>query len=306
MSVIRIPKRQLRKGMYVESVECSHLMFDKRRFVLKSDADLEAIWAAAGEYVVVNTSRGYFAAGGSTEPAAGDDVRREKAAETISRSTKALKTSLLALAIGDAPDIGNFRPVARDMVEKMGESPAIVTELTRLKTKDEGTFMHSLAVGSLMSGIGQSLDMDAETLELLVIAGILHDFGKLLIPNTILNKPGALTPVERQIVRNHPELGFQRLSTYPEMPELVLDVCRSHHELLDGSGYPRGLAAHEISQVVRISTICDVYDALTSARPYKKGWSGDEAINWMFAQENRFDRKLLVRLSEVTNGNGRG
>lgn len=291
--------------MYVESVECPQLMFDKRRFVLLSDADLEAIWAATGEYVVVNTARGHFAGEAATEPSTSDDAMREKAGETIARSTKALKSSLMALANGDAPDITTFGPVAKDMVDRMGESPAIVTELTRLKTKDEGTFMHSLAVGSLMSGVGRSLGMDPETLELLAIAGILHDFGKLLIPNAILNKPGALTAVERQIVRNHPELGYQRLSAYPEMPEMVLDVCRSHHELLDGSGYPRGLAADELSPFVRISTICDVFDALTSTRPYKKGWSGGEAINWMFAQENRFDRKLLVRLSEVTNGIGR-
>ena len=300
-----MPKRQLRKGMYVETVECPQTMFDKRRFVLQHDADLEAIWAANGEYVVVNTAKGLFASEGSSAPSAKDERKRQKASETIAKSTKAMKSSLMALAVGEAQDFDSFRPMAKDMVESMAESPAIVTELTRLKTKDEGTFMHSLAVGALMSGVGLSLGMDAETVEMLGIAGILHDFGKLLIPNTILNKQGPLTAVERQIVRNHPELGYQRLVTYPEMPAMVLDVCRGHHELRDGSGYPRGLMASELDIYVRISTICDVFDALTSTRPYKKAWTGDEAISWMFSQENRFDRKLLVRLNEVTNGIGR-
>lgn len=302
MSVIRIPKAQLRLGMYVESVECPQFAFDKRRFVLQEEADLEAIWAATGEFVVVNTAKGQFPGGPPTPVRHRDEGQRERVSEAVSRSAKALKNDLMAFAVGESANIDTFRPIARDLVATMGESPEIVTELTRMKTKDEGTFMHCLSVGALMSGVGMSLGMDGETVELLGIAGILHDMGKLLIPNAILNKQGTLTAVERQIIRNHPEVGYQRLLTYPEMPEMVLDVCRSHHELLDGSGYPRGLKGSEIDIYVRISTVCDVFDALTSARPYKKAWPVTEAIGWMFEQENRFDRKLLVRLSEVASG----
>lgn len=305
MSVIRIPKAQLRLGMYVESVECPQFAFDKRRFVLQEEADLEAIWAATGEFVVVNTAKGLFP-GKPTKPVRRyKEGQRERASEAVTRSAKALKNDLMAFAFGESANIDSFRPIARDMVATMGESPEIVTELTRMKTKDEGTFMHSLSVGALMSGVGMSLGMDGDTVELLGIAGILHDMGKLLIPNTILNKQGPLTAVERQVVRNHPDLGYQRLITYPEMPDMVLEVCRSHHELLDGSGYPRGLKASEIDIYVRISTVCDVFDALTSTRPYKKAWSVGDAINWMFEQETRFDRKLLIRLSEVANGSDR-
>jgi HD-GYP domain-containing protein (c-di-GMP phosphodiesterase class II) len=301
MAVIRILKKQLRKGMYIESVECPHFMFDKRRFVLDQDADLEAIWATSGEYVLINTSKGRLALASGADAAEAEAIR-QKASDSIVRSLQSLRASFNDMTSGEGQGIDRFRPLAKEMVENMVSAPTIVTELTRLKTKDEGTFMHSLAVGALMSGLGMSLGLDAETVELLSISGILHDFGKLLIPDAILKKQGPLTAVERHVIRNHPELGYQRLTTYADMPQMVLDVCRSHHELLDGSGYPRGLSGNEISLPVRIATVCDVYDALTSPRPYKKGWSDDEAISWMFEKDKLFDRKLLVRLSEVTNG----
>ncbi|MBB4065095.1 HD-GYP domain-containing protein [Gellertiella hungarica] len=315
MTVVRIPKGQLRKGMYVESVECPQFVFSKRRFILDLDEDLDAIAAAPAEFVLVNTARSKGAMGAASSgkangngdaPAQVDEVKRQKAAETLTRSTAAVKTGFTGFATGDIKDIQAFAPVSRDLIESMSEGPEIVLELTRLKTKDEGTFLHSLAVGALMASVGQALGYDEATVELLGIAGILHDFGKLLIPNMILNKRGSLSDVERQIIRNHPELGYQRLVTYPDMPGMVLDVCRHHHELLDGSGYPQGLSGAALSPFVRISTICDVYDALTSTRPYKKAWSGQQAINWMFEQGHCFDRRLLLRLGEVTDGAGRG
>jgi HD-GYP domain-containing protein (c-di-GMP phosphodiesterase class II) len=125
------------------------------------------------------------------------------------------------------------------------------------------------------------------------MAGVLHDIGKLTIPMDVLHKQGPLNAAERRLVEQHPERGYALLSTQVNMPHLVLEICRSHHERLDGKGYPDRLVAENLSTEVRMSTICDVFDALTSARPYKKGWSSQQALSWMMARENQFDKALL-------------
>jgi HD-GYP domain-containing protein (c-di-GMP phosphodiesterase class II) len=128
---------------------------------------------------------------------------------------------------------------------------------------------------------------------------MLHDIGKLLIPNEILTKPGKLTDQERLVIRNHPEAGYRLLKTYPDLPPVVLDICRLHHEALDGSGYPLGLKKKDLSTPVRLSTVCDVFEALTSVRPYKRPWTSTEALDWMFARPQFFDRKMVIRLGSV-------
>lgn len=282
MTVVRIPKNQLRKGMYVESVECPDADFSKRRFLLDLDEDLEAIAAAPAEYVVVNISRGRGLNGAlpqkkplpeAREP---DEQKIRRAAETITRSTGAVKAGFANFVSDGHRILDDLTPVSRELKERMEEGPAVLLEMTRLKTKDEGTFVHSIAVGALMTSVGRAVGYDEATVEMLGVAGLLHDCGKLLIPNVILNKKGSLSDVERQIIRYH-------------------------HEFLDGSGYPLGLKGDALSGFVRLSTICDVYDALTSVRPYKKAWTGKQAIAWMFEQGDRFDRKLLLRLDQITS-----
>lgn len=125
------------------------------------------------------------------------------------------------------------------------------------------------------------------------MAGLLHDIGKMGVPALVLNKAGKLTDAEFQSVRTHPEHGYQLLSNTPNVGEIALDVCRHHHEKMDGSGYPFGLRADAISLVARLGAICDVYDALTSDRAYKKAWSPTEAIGAMWSWEGHFDRDLL-------------
>ena len=95
------------------------------------------------------------------------------------------------------------------------------------------------------------------------------------------------------LIRKHPEFGHEILLRYADMPSAVLDICRHHHERLDGKGYPDGLAAADIGPYVRICTICDVYDAITSVRPYKKPWTHADAVKWMMAQHGAFDRELM-------------
>jgi putative nucleotidyltransferase with HDIG domain len=304
--LVKIAKNRLRKGMFIESVACPSREFDRRRFVLKSDRDLNAILRSSAMEVSINIHLGLDADGRPPVPRpAGADPAKQQAARVaevrsvISQSAIALRTSLGEIVGGGDIDMGQFSKAADENSGVWADSAVIALEVTRLKSKDETTYVHSLAVSGMMTLLARSLDMDEETLGLLGVAGMLHDIGKLLIPDEILTKPGALTDEERQIIRGHPEAGYQLLQARPNIPQIVLDVCRLHHEVLDGSGYPLGLKQKDISTCVRLSTVCDVFEALTSVRPYKRPWTTMEALNWMFGRPHLFDRKIVIRLGSV-------
>ncbi len=303
--LVHLPKNRLRKGMFIELVECESHEFDKRRFLLVQDTDLQAIAESSAEFVLINIALGIDDKGhpptSSCALAAslGADPRSvAKIQQKIDHASTVLKTNLATIVSGTMPDIGAMTSIVQTMTSTWCAAPAIAMEMTRLKTKDEATYTHSLAVGTMMSLLGHSVKLDEETNSLLGVAGILHDIGKLLIPKEILTKPGQLTEEGRAVIRRHPEEGYQLLKAYPNISTTILDICRLHHEALDGSGYPLGLKANELDLPVRISTVCDVFEALTSTRPYKRSWPMNEALSWMFARPQLFDRKLVVRLSD--------
>jgi len=299
----RIPKAEIKKGMFVEAVECSEAVFGKRRFVLKSDNDYGAILKSPAEFVVINTAFGTDSAKAAVaaakqsgrEPLSPAEKRAEAAA-TMARSAKVIKSELITMVVDGAFDMDNIAPVVEEITKADKETSCLYFEVTRLKQKDETTFQHSLGVGILMGKLGKAMDLDRETVELLVLSGLLHDVGKLTISNDILQKQGPLTAEERKLIQSHPRRGQQILQKHPNIPDEALEICLHHHEALDGSGYPSRLSGSEIGPLVRISTVCDVFDALTSVRPYKKGWAPTEALSWMFERDQQFDRKLVVRL----------
>jgi HD-GYP domain-containing protein (c-di-GMP phosphodiesterase class II) len=122
---------------------------------------------------------------------------------------------------------------------------------------------------------------------------MLHDLGKALMPQDILNKPGKLTPEEFDIIKQHPRRGYELLLEARDLPAGALDVCLHHHERFDGTGYPDRLAAENISLFARMGAVCDCYDAVTSNRPYKAGWDPAYAIKQMASWEGHFDRPIF-------------
>lgn len=301
--LMKIAKDRIRKGMFVESVSCPSLEFARRRFLVNTDADLSAILATSAVEVSINLGLGLDPDGRAPQAPA---LRRacgsahvEAIRNEVSQSAKALRASLGDLAAGGCLDMTNLARAAEDNAAIWSDSTVVALEVTRLKSKDETTYVHSLAVSGMMTLLARSLEMDEEMTGMLGVAGMLHDIGKLLIPNEILTKPDKLTDQERHVIRNHPEAGYRLLKTYPELPPVVLDICRLHHEALDGSGYPLGLKQKDLSVPVRLSTVCDVFEALTSVRPYKRPWTSTEALDWMFDRPQFFDRKMVIRLGSV-------
>jgi HD-GYP domain-containing protein (c-di-GMP phosphodiesterase class II) len=146
-----------------------------------------------------------------------------------------------------------------------------------VEARDENTKGHNTRVAEIAVQIGRAMELPTDTLRTLARAGLLHDVGKIGIPDSILSKPGALDPAEWTVIKRHPELGHEILSRVPSLRREAAIVI-AHHERIDGSGYPRGLRGEQIPLEARIVAIADTYDVLISDRPYRKAFGREHAI----------------------------
>jgi putative nucleotidyltransferase with HDIG domain len=181
-----------------------------------------------------------------------------------------------------------------EISESVMRSPDAFITVARIKSKDEYTYLHSVAVCALMVALARQLQFPADVVRLAGFAGLMHDVGKVAIPEEVLNKPGTLTDDEFRIIKQHPEAGARLLSDVANMPPEVIDVSLHHHERVDGLGYPGALKGAEISMLAKMGAVCDVYDAVTSDRPYKRSWTAAEGIKRMAAWTNtHFDERIF-------------
>ncbi|MCU4120264.1 HD-GYP domain-containing protein [Variovorax sp. N23] len=172
--------------------------------------------------------------------------------------------------------------------------PGAMLSVARLKTADEYTYMHCVAVCALMAAFARELGMTEGQCRNAAIGGLFHDLGKARVPIEILNKPGALTDAEFTTMKDHPRLGTEMLVHNGFDEPIALDICLHHHEKISGGGYPDGLDDDGISIYARMAAICDVFDAVTSARVYKSAWDPADALVRMAAWKGHFDRDLLA------------
>ncbi|SCX35591.1 HD-GYP domain-containing protein [Agrobacterium rosae] len=295
----RIKPTQVRLGMFIEAVdgEWERQPFWRSRFLLDNPDDVMTLKASGVKGVIINTDGGTdlvsAVAGGRRHAVSKAQLTR--ALEMIEHSKPMIKTMFDDVRMGNSVPIDTATTVVEHIAECMTDSSRALIAVTRLKSRDEYTFLHSIAVTALMVHFGRSIEIGEQLSQTLAMGGLLHDVGKVKIPLDILNKAGPLSDEEMAQMRQHPQRGYDLLSRQADMPDAVLDICRHHHERPDGRGYPQGLAGKQISVPVRIASICDVYDALTSKRPYKKAWTPAQAAEFMAAQKGQFDRPLLKR-----------
>jgi HD-GYP domain-containing protein (c-di-GMP phosphodiesterase class II) len=169
-----------------------------------------------------------------------------------------------------------------------------------LSEKDEYTERHTRRVALRAVQVGDELGLSRGRLRTLAIGGLVHDIGKLAIPDAILKKPGPLDDDEYATVKEHPERGYRLLTELGGFSEGVRDLVRDHHERLDGHGYPRGLAAEQLTLDARILAVCDVYDALISKRVYRDAWSEQDALDYLRVETGTaFDERCVEALARV-------
>lgn len=216
-----------------------------------------------------------------TEPKVSLEVEMGRAAKVCATARGAVASMFQEARMGKAIDAKHALPVVEEISSSVRRNPGALIGLARLKSKDDYTYMHSVAVCALMVSLARQLKLDDHQTREAGMAGLLHDIGKMMVPLSILNKPGKLTDDEFVSVKNHPMEGYKLLKAGSGVSDVTLDVCLHHHEKMAGNGYPEKLKGEQLSIFARMGAVCDVYDAITSNRPYKNGWDPSESIRKM-------------------------
>ncbi|MBK8320592.1 MAG: HD-GYP domain-containing protein [Betaproteobacteria bacterium] len=306
----KISVEQLRLGMHLQDF-CGAWLdhpFWRTKFVLTDAKDIKLILESPIKEVWIDISKGLDintddASSGTAQVIAeeipptppvvqkktsfNDEVKR--AANICAKGKEAVVSMFQEARMGLAIEAEAAAPLVEEISNSVLRNPGALISLARLKTANDYTFMHSVAVCALMIALARKLGLDEQQTRDAGMAGLLHDLGKAMIPMEILNKPGKLTDEEFDLVKTHPEEGHKLLLGGIGISEMTRDVCLHHHEKIDGSGYPKRLNGETMSLFAKMGAVCDVYDAVTSNRPYKAGWDPAESIKRMAEWKGHFD-----------------
>jgi putative nucleotidyltransferase with HDIG domain len=194
--------------------------------------------------------------------------------------------------------LADARQATSKIITRVGQD-GLSTWLDEVRRYHEGTFQHCLLVTGIAVAFGLDVGFSGGDVSRLGIAATLHDIGKARIPLAILDKPGRLIPEEEEIIKRHPAIGYDLLKGVQGVSPEILDGVRHHHEYLDGSGYPDGLSGSQISDLVRLLTISDIFAALVEARPYKPPMPRQDAYQILCGMEGKLEGALVRAFRKV-------
>jgi len=303
MTIKRVKVEDLKAGMYVHDLNCGWLQhgFLRQQFLLKHPGQIEKIRKQGLEEVYIDTTLGEdvdgapdqveiergldqqlkaSASGGATLAPARVSQREEAATarRILGEATDVVEGLLLDVRLGKQVDPAKAGPLVKEINASVLRNPGALLSLCRIKEADTYTFQHSVSICALLVSFTNAMGMDAATVHEAGLGGLLHDVGKMKIPNEILNKPGRLTEAEFTVMKSHAALSRELLSGVPGISEMVIRIAGEHHEKVGGGGYPKGLSGEDISQIGKMAAIVDVYDALTSNRVYHLGSEPTEVL----------------------------
>lgn len=306
----KIRFEQIRKGMYIHELCASWMSspFWQKSFLIENQAMVDKIRKAGIQEAWIDTTKGCDVlvvpeAVEVTEPepepevetvvapeprvpydtitSVSMDAEMGRAAQIVGKSKTAVFSMFSEARMGKAIEAEQAMPLVEEIANSVMRNPGALIGLARLKTADDYTYMHSVAVCALMIALARQLKLNDDETREAGLAGLLHDIGKMAVPAEILNKPGKLTDEEFVSIKEHPGAGYEMLLEAKGVGQIALDVCLHHHEKMDGTGYPKGLKGDQISLYAKMGAVCDVYDAITSNRPYKAGWCPAESLKKM-------------------------
>ena len=297
---------QLKVGMYVHDLSCNWMEhpFVRNRLLISSDNEIRKIIEAGIHELYIDTDKGLDVKDAPTAEQAQQALEREmldiasrqpalpqrvsvteelaRARQVKNQAHQLVRTVMHDARLGKAIELDQVEPVVQNITESILRNPGALTGLLRIKNKDEYTFLHSVSVCTLLVAFCRSAGMDTALTRQAGLGGLLHDTGKALVPDEVLNKPGRLTDEEFEIIKKHPKDGYEILLQTPQVGEIPLDITLHHHERMDGSGYPDKLPGEQISTLAQMAAIVDVYDAITADRCYHKGMSAAEALRKIY------------------------
>jgi putative nucleotidyltransferase with HDIG domain len=207
--------------------------------------------------------------------------------------------SIFSVCRGGTVDASKVTTASAAVVDEI-ESKGLSSWIDTVRKHHSQTYQHCLLVTGVAAAFGRHLGLATGDCSRLSFAGMLHDVGKAMIPVAILEKPGALDAQEMAIMKKHPEYGIEALKSGIDLHPEMVDIVAHHHEYLDGSGYPHGLMANEISDLVRIMTIVDVYSALIEHRSYRPAMPSQKAYDILCDMGPKLDGDLVRAFGFVT------
>ncbi len=303
MAIKRVRVDQLKTGMYVHDLNCGWLQhgFLRPKFLIKHAGQIQKMVDQGLNEIYIDTAQGGDVVGAPTQTEIEEGLEQQLKASAATGAalpsapvSQREESAAAKRILGDASDVVDgllhdvrlgkqleptkARPLVKAMHASVLRNPGALISLSRIKAADTYTFQHSVSICALLVSFTHALGMDAATVEEAGLGGLLHDIGKMKIPNEILNKPGKLTNEEFGIMKSHAALSRDLLRGVAGISEMVIQIAGEHHEKMDGGGYPAGIAGDKISQIGRMTAIVDVYDALTSNRVYHKGMEPTEVL----------------------------
>lgn len=314
--LFKIDVRDLRVGMYVSKLDRPWLetTFLFQGFELKNENDIEAVQQQC-EYVYIDVTKqakGPVVYSKNTAYSKGHldqqpppekrstFAKEIKNAEYVHHKTSNLVKSFMEeVRLGRTINTELAKKAVAECVESIINAPDALMWMTQLKKRDEYTAQHSMNVCIYSIALGRHINLPINELHHVGLCGMMHDMGKMRVPLEILNKPGKFTAEELEIMQSHTTLGWKLLMSSHGMYGGAIDTAYTHHEKLDGTGYPRRLKAEQISPFTRIIAIADMYDAITSDRVYQNGRSHLDAINILTKNSGtHLDSALTIKFIE--------
>lgn len=314
---IKVPASELECGMYVHELDRPWLgsPFLFQGFILDSEEVLKQVQGYS-QHVFVDPLRSTeavqeklrrFAAaipvtkpkeniwngtGELSEAEFAEALKRAKL--TYNRTRDYIDLALEDVRMGNSVDTAMARELVTDMVGNIIHSPSASVWLTYLKNRDEYTAIHCVNVCILALTFARHLKLTRDEMMIIGMGALLHDLGKMKVPDHILNKPGKLTHEEFDVIKLHPMHGYEMLRDKDDLDDPTLNIVLHHHERMNGQGYPNGLEDQDIPRLTKMVSIVDVYDAITSDRCYHVGVSPYDALNAMYSWiEGNFEKEMI-------------
>ncbi len=320
----KISVSQLKSGMYITDVGSDWMThpFFRQQFLIKEDQVIQRLIKAGIHEVYIDPDRGLDVVDAPSEKEVQQSIETElvrlasrvsghtpvvalgeaalDAQKVYDEATRIIRGIMHDVRLGRQVQGEDVEPAVRNITATIIQNRDALLSLCRVKTKDNYTFQHSVSVGALEVTFCRALGLDPETTRLAGIGGLLHDIGKICIPDEILNKPGRLTEDEFSAMKRHVVEGKRILEEADQIDPVSIQVAYEHHERADGSGYPEGRRGTDISLLGRMAAICDVYDALTSERVYHRPMMPNEALRKIFEWSKfHFDAELVHQFVRI-------